>query len=45
MIFFDKLSFSEVTGLYEDFQRYYKEWKTSTSTHKQDNKLESWYVM
>lgn len=30
MVFFDKLTFSEVTCLYEGFQRYYEEWVKSS---------------
>lgn len=43
MVFFDKLTFSEVTSLYEGFQRYYEEWfKNSKFTHLPDENFDSW---
>lgn len=43
MVFFDKLTFSEVIGLYEDFQRYYEEWiKTSKFTNLPDENFDAW---
>lgn len=43
MVFFDKLTFSEVIGLYQDFQRYYEEWdKNSKFVNLQEENPDTW---
>ncbi|KAG5897864.1 hypothetical protein JTB14_024896 [Gonioctena quinquepunctata] len=43
IVYFDKLTFSEVTGVYEDFQRYYQEWhRTSKFLNTQEETIDTW---
>ncbi|CAH1119671.1 unnamed protein product [Phaedon cochleariae] len=43
IVYFDKLTFSEVTGVYEDFQRYFQEMcRSSKFMNNQEDNLETW---
>ncbi|KAJ8969112.1 hypothetical protein NQ314_001922 [Rhamnusium bicolor] len=43
IIHFDKLTFSEATGVYEAFQRYYEEWSKNTKfMNTQEVNLDDW---
>nr|XP_023020876.1 anaphase-promoting complex subunit 5 [Leptinotarsa decemlineata] len=42
-VYFDKLTFSEVTGVYENFQRYYEEWRrTSRFLNTAEETVDNW---
>lgn len=46
IIHFDKLTFSEVTGVYEAFQRYYDEWRKNSKFLKvHELNLDDWYKL
>ncbi|KAJ8948335.1 hypothetical protein NQ318_019320 [Aromia moschata] len=42
IIHFDKLTFSEATGVYESFQRYYEEWQKSSKFVNMQEVMQDW---